>query len=449
MTHRYVDLTENPDIGELAAVLRQSSTVTEPAELTYAFGRWLSRRFVRDYFVSVSKRGLVDGQYKITRTIKGNPADFNKRTQPRDTPRANPWRDWDDLPTRTGGIIGEILARGEPALLTDLDLASDPVLGPEMGEDAARMHSMAAMPTFDRGEPINWAMSFSTRADWISLDGFAAGFLDINMLGSATRNLVALREVDTLATRLRRQLEQVASLQRALLPERTPRIPGVKLATSYLTSAEAGGDYYDFFDFGDGRWGLLIADVAGHGAAAATVMAMLRAILHAYEGEERTPAAIMRFCNQKLAAAPLDGSFTTAFCAMLDTGSGELTFARCGHNPPRLRRADGSIESLECAGALPLGIDAAIEIEQASVAMRPGDTLVLYTDGITEAFAPGERGQRDMFGVERLDDAIRPPVESPAALMDEILASLYAHTKSLVREDDQTLVIARFDGADA
>ncbi len=449
MTHRYVDLTENPDIGELADVLRRASTMSDPAELSFSFGRWLSRRFVRDYFVSVSKRGLPEGQFKITRAIKGNPAEFNQRTQPRDTPRSNPWRDWEDLPTHSGGLIGEIIAKGEPALVTDLDLASDPVLGPELRGDAPRMRSMAAMPTFDKGEPINWALSFSASTDWITLDRFAAGLLDINMMGSATRNLVALRQVDALNSRLRHQLEQVASLQRALLPERLPTIPGVKLATSYLTSAEAGGDYYDFFDFGKGRWGMLIADVAGHGAAAATVMAMLRAILHAYEGEERSPAAVMRFCNSKLAASPLVGSFTTAFCAMLDTQTGELTYARCGHNPPRLRRTDGAIQALECAGTLPLGIDGSVEFEEATVTLQPGDTLVLYTDGITEAFAPSEEGSRDMFGVARLDDAIRPPAESPWSVVDAILGSLYAHTRTMVRDDDQTLVVARYDGPDA
>jgi len=447
VTHRYVDLAANPHIVELNEVLRHASTVTEPSELSYAFGRWLSRRFVRDYFVSVSRRGMPRGQFKITRAIVGNPADFNRQTQVRETPPNNPWRDWDELPTYSGGLIGELLERGEPALITDLDLVSDPVLGPVMGEHAQKLHTVAAMPTYDKGDAINWGLSFSSLSDWLSLDQFAAGLLDINMMGTATRNLVALRTVDELNSRLRQQLEQVATIQRSLLPSSLPDIPNVALATSYLTSAEAGGDYYDFFDLGDGMWGFLIADVAGHGAAAATVMAMLRAILHAYEGEEETPRAVMRYCNEKLATSPLEGSFTTAFCALLNVRTGELTYSRCGHNPPRLRRADGTIEELECAGTLPLGIDPDIPMEQSSVTLHAGDTLVLYTDGITEAFSPrGPGGEREMFGVERLDRAIAAIAESPSAIVDAILGNLYEHTRTMVRDDDQTLVVARYDG---
>ncbi|GJM19752.1 MAG: hypothetical protein DHS20C14_19650 [Phycisphaeraceae bacterium] len=444
MTGTHIDLSQDPDIASLTQVLRHASTVSEPAELTAAFGRWLARRFDRDYFVSVSRRNMDPGTYKITRAMSRRPTDAELRHE--DNP-PNPWRDWDTIPTHTGGVIGEILEHGEPALVTDLHLARDPVLAPIMGDIAPTLRTVAAMPTFDKGESINWAFSFSRSGATPTLERFGAGLLDINMMGAATRNLVALRDVDRLNARLRHQLEQVASLQRSLLPERTPKIPGVALATSYLTSAEAGGDYYDFFDLGDGRWGILIADVAGHGAAAATVMAMLRAILHAYEGIEQSPRAIMAFCNAKLAAARLEGSFTTAFYAVLDTATGEFTYARCGHNPPRLRRADGSIEALECAGALPLGVDAGIPLEQATVTLAPGDTVVLYTDGITEAPAPGPDGRTDMFGTKRLDAALAAHVASPGDVVDAILSSLYAHTRAMTRDDDQTLVVVRYLGA--
>ncbi|MEZ6317250.1 MAG: PP2C family protein-serine/threonine phosphatase [Phycisphaerales bacterium] len=176
---------------------------------------------------------------------------------------------------------------------------------------------------------------------------------------------------------------------------------------------------------------------------------MLRAILHAYEGDDRSPVSIMRFCNQKLFAARLDGSFTTAFYATLDTRTGELTWARCGHNPPRLRRADGSVVALDCAGALPLGVTDDPPLEQADVVMHPGDTLVLYTDGITEAFAPhAPRGSRDMFGTRRLDQALTECSGRPSCVVDSIHSALYAHTGVMDRDDDQTLVVVRRSSPD-
>lgn len=437
---RRVDLSANPEIGELTGILRSASTVTDPAELVAAFGRWVARRFPRDCFVSVSRRGLPEGSYKLTRVITG-PA-LGQTSGP---PAANPWRDWKALPSHTGGLVGEILARDEPQLIDGLRLETDPVLGPALGPEAARLVSVAAMPTFDAGRSINWGLSFSSNSDWLSLDQFANGLLDINMMGTATRNLVALKRVAELHDQLKRQLEQVATVQRSLLPESLPKIPGVRLATSYLTSAEAGGDYYDFFDLGGGRWGILIADVAGHGAAAATVMAMLRAILHSYEGTERSPRAMMRFCNAKLAASRLEGSFTTAFYAVLDTATGEMTYSRCGHNPPRLRRADGRVESLEEGASLPLGVTEDPPLEEGSARLSVGDTVVLYTDGITEAYGP-RRSARDMFGVHRLDLALRECTGEPSCVVDSIHKSLFAHTSVMDRDDDQTLVVFRYLG---
>lgn len=435
---RRVDLSQDTEIAELTDILRHASTVTEPPELIATFGGWIGRRVIRDYFVSVSRRNLPEGKYKVTRAIPVPPDGTNP--PPREF--ANPWRDWNALEEHEGGLLGEILSTDSPQLIMDLDLTTDPVLSRVMGPDAAGMRSLAAMPTFDRGEALNWGISFSRRNDWITTNQFADGLLDINLMGTATRNLVVLREFERVNARLADQMEQLGRIQRALLPAKIPQIDGLKIATSYLTSYEAGGDYYDFVDFGNGQWGFLIADVAGHGAAAATVMALLRGVIHSYEGDEQSPAAVLRFCNEKLAAAKLDGSFTTAFAASFDLRTGGLTWSRCGHNPPRLRRADGTVEPLDAAGSLPLGIMEDAPIEEASTTMRPGDTLVMYTDGITEAFGK-DRNAKDMFGVERMDRAIADCSGEPSCIIDSIHSALFAHTGVMDRDDDQTLMVVR------
>ena len=233
--------------------------------------------------------------------------------------------------------------------------------------------------------------------------------------------------------------EQIANIQRSLLPQKTPDIPGLTIATAYLTSDRAGGDYYDFFPFPNGTWGILIADVSGHGPAAATVMAMLRAILHCYEGEDFSPARVMRYANEKLAASNLDGSFVTAFFAVFDPEASTIAWARCGHNPPLLKTPGAGVRELDGSGVPPLGVLPDLEPEEESISLEPGQTLILYTDGITESF--NERGE--MFGVKGVIASLEYCDGQPECVVDSIYHALYTHTGSMERDDDQTLVALR------
>lgn len=459
---RAVDLGADPRIGVLVTALRQASAVTDPTQMLRAFGPWVAQRFPRDGFISVSVRDLPPGKYKITRAIpstRGRPIDGPGST-------GDPWRDWLRLPTYEGGLIGRIIAGGEPQIITGVDFTLDPVLSEVLGEDASSVRTISAMPAYDGGEALNWSMSFHERMVWNNLDTFAAGLLDVNLMGTATRNLVFRRQAESLNDQLVGQFEQIAKIQRQLLPERAPKVGGYALATSYLPSDIAGGDYYDFFRISDGRLGIVIADVSGHGAGAATVMAMLRAILHCYRdmapgSAETTPetARVARYCNQKLVEANLNGEFATAFFCVLDPPTGRLEWTRCGHNPPLIRRREGAIEEIESAGTLPLGITADIDFESDSCALYTGDTLLLYTDGITEAATrrsrgrrahelgqgqePGQDGRRKMFGVSRLTRALASCTGEPGCAIDSVHGALLGFTGRMDRDDDQTLVVVQ------
>ncbi|PCI08116.1 hypothetical protein COB72_08940 [bacterium] len=445
-THRFVDLSDNPKIAALSKVLREVSSVKDPAEMLKAFGPWVGQRFPRDAFVSVSTRGLAPDKYKITRSIS-HPV----KVSPQPSPGGNPWAEWENLPTYKGGLIGEIIAHGEPSVLTGFDLTKDQALFKALGPYASKLKSVTAMPAYDDGEPLNWSLSFHERADWNNLDSFVAGLLDMNMMGTATRNLVFRKQAETLNEQLMSQFEQIAKIQRQLLPDRAPKLEGFTLATSYLTSNIAGGDYFDYFQGEDNRIGIVIADVSGHGPGAATVMAMLRAILHCYRDtleDSRSVvddiADVARYCNRKLVEANLNGEFATAFFCVLDPESGKIQWTRCGHNPPMIRRKDGTIKQLESAGTLPLGITKDIDFESDSCIMEPGDTLILYTDGITEAAAPrhlSTDNDLDMFGVDRLMDSLNACTGMPQCVIDSIHKALYKFTHKLERDDDQTLVV--------
>jgi len=437
--HNVIARHTDPRIAILDEILLDVSRQTSPSGVFGAFSSQFWRvRGGTDYFVSASTRGLQPGEYKLTRqyaisTIKdlhqqGKITDFSRWLEDQ-----NPWQQWPLLPVYSSGILAELIATGRPGVLNNLDLSSDPVLRDIIPE----MRSVIATPLYDEGKPINWAFHFALRPDAFQIDDLLNTMLTGNLFGTATRNLLAVGRAKKLNEELNRQFDEIARIQRSLLPERNPSLPGASIATSYMTSAHAGGDYYDFFDLGDNRWGILIADVSGHGAGAATVMAMLHAILHAFPFKEKGPAAVLSHANERLMNARIEATFVTAIFAVFDATTRSFTFARAGHPEPRLKDlSTGAVIVLEGAAGLPLGVLPDYNIEERTVTLRPGQTLVLYTDGITEArTASGE-----MFGYERLDEALEPCSGAADCIIDTIHRSLYEFTGMRTRDDDQTIV---------
>jgi sigma-B regulation protein RsbU (phosphoserine phosphatase) len=432
----YVLTDPKARLAVVRELLEDVSRAEQPGEIQVAFRR-MWQLYPVDLYVSASVRGLSEGQYKVTRMIDVRALDDAPDSGASVYKQFDPWKNWDRLPVHTGGLLGEIIASDEPRLIRLEDVGPDPALG----DLAIGMRAVLATPIFDRGRPLNWGFQFVRDPESYGDDALELFVMLANLSGTATRNLVAVREAERATNRLRGQFEEVARVQQSLLPRTLPDIPGLTLATSYLTSDQAGGDYYDFFPFEDGRWGILIADVAGHGAAAATVMAMLHAILHAYEGSGIHPHLVLEHANSRLVAAGLEGAFTTAFLAVYDPSTGEFQFSRAGHNPPRWKRGvSGEVIALEEAGTLPLGVFEPLNATSASIRLEPGDTVVLYTDGITESF----NGKREMFGVSGLDRALEACSGQPACVVDSVHGALYEHTHARTREDDQTIVALHY-----
>jgi sigma-B regulation protein RsbU (phosphoserine phosphatase) len=431
------DFKDNPRIQTLLAMLRDLSTARNPLQALQAWARGYWPLHPVDLMLSLSTRDLPPGHYRITRQI-----DVAAVLDGRQVPiPSEPWRNRDAIPVHSGGFLGDLIADGRPKLLTRFRLDDDPVLG-----DALRgMGSGTIVPMFHEGHPVYWSLVFKRDPDAFAPADVERSLIVANLVGGNNTRLLLVNEVNRLNARLTDQLEDVARVQRSLLPKRLPDIPRLQIATSYLTSDQAGGDYYDFFRFADGTWGILIADVAGHGPAAATIMAMLHGILHAYVGAPRgtTPDDVMRYANSRLVDADIEGSFVTAFFAVYDPAAARITYARSGHNPPLLKDGrTGAVRHLDGAGALPLGVLEPYDIHSETVELRPQDTLVLYTDGITEAF----NHAGEMFGPQRLDEALTACSGDPDCAVDSVHGSLFRHTGSRTRADDQTLVAIRFRG---
>jgi serine phosphatase RsbU (regulator of sigma subunit)/anti-sigma regulatory factor (Ser/Thr protein kinase) len=188
------------------------------------------------------------------------------------------------------------------------------------------------------------------------------------------------------------------TLQRGLLPPQLPEIPGVALSARFRPAGqgdEVGGDFYDIFEMGHQRWGIAVGDVCGKGASAATVTALARHTLRATALHEREPKRIMGVLNEALLRHAPDQRFCTVVYAAFEPSRNRLEIVRGGHPPPLLLR-DGQVESLGSSGTI-LGIMEDPPLDQHEVRLRPGDTVVFYTDGVTDAHAPARLLKQDEF----------------------------------------------------
>src|SRR4051794_29420652 len=213
-------------------------------------------------------------------------------------------------------------------------------------------------------------------------------------------------------------------LQTSLLPPHLPEVPGAELAAAYQAAwdgLQVGGDFYDVFTTAEGQWYLVMGDVCGKGAEAAAVTALARYTLRSAAARRRSPAAILRWVGE----AMLDqdaarGRFCTIACAHVDLlrTPARVTVACGGHPLPVIRRADGSVVPVGTPGTL-LGLTPDPELQDRTAELRPGDTLVLYTDGLTEARAPAAQ-----WGPEELAAAVAAaPAVTPAALVAGLVAA--------------------------
>ncbi len=405
--------------------MREMSEQTDPQEMSRLYGRRMRALIPVDASISVSRRDLEPPAYLITRSSRWHED-------------VNPWKQRDKLPLLRSGVLGELLYAGRPRLLGRLDVpADDPA-----HEYLAGMRSGAFIPMFDQGEAINMVALFRKEPDAFDPAVFPQMVWQANLYGRATLNLVLAGRLREALEDIDHELRAVARLQRSLLPTHTPNIPGVGVATYYQTSQRAGGDYYDFFPLLDGRWGILIGDVSGHGTPAAVLMAITHSLAHTYPGPHAGPGPFLEYLNTRLHQRYTSdsSSFVTAFYGIYDPVTRRLDYASAGHNPPRLKRcSDGSLAQLDTEGGLPLGLFPGEPYPEGSIGLVPGDQLILYTDGITEAM--DARGRQ--FGVERLDRVLENCAVGAADILRSVLDGLAEFTGGAPAHDDRTLLILK------
>jgi serine phosphatase RsbU (regulator of sigma subunit) len=269
---------------------------------------------------------------------------------------------------------------------------------------------------------------------------------DMNLL-TVMANIAAIRieharlaEVEAAERILTRDMSQAADIQRRLLPTKVPVVPGVELAGYNAACRTVGGDYYDFIPFADGEIGMVVGDVAGKGMPAALLMSSLQARVQVLFDEPHDIASRVTRLNRAIASNCPDNRFITFFVGALDLKKNEFVYCNAGHNPGILVRKDGSIEWLE-GGGIVLGIMPAAKYVQETISVQPGDTIVLYSDGVTEACQPNADEE---FGEERLAEIASELRGQPAtAIVAGVIQRLTAWMAGSPAADDITLVVAR------
>ncbi|MGC9336184.1 MAG: SpoIIE family protein phosphatase, partial [Anaerolineae bacterium] len=241
---------------------------------------------------------------------------------------------------------------------------------------------------------------------------------------------------------LEKEMAVGREIQLSLLPSQLPSLPGWEFAAFYEAARLVGGDFYDFFELPDQghRLGVVVADVAGKGVPAALLMALGRTVIRATALADNSPAAVLVRANGLILNDSHSDLFLTAFYAALDTESGQMVYASAGHNPPLWVRAeDGQVHQLAAQGTV-LGVLEEIGLEEREIEVAPGDMLVFYTDGVTEAM--DKKGQ--LFGEDRLEAVVAAHAQSSAKQVQEaVVRAVRAHAGNTAQSDDLTVFVIK------
>lgn len=257
------------------------------------------------------------------------------------------------------------------------------------------------------------------------------------------KDMTERRNMEQRLERTRTELHIAADIQKSFIPEETPIIPEFEMDAVTIPAMEVGGDFYDFILQPDGRYGLVIADVAGKSIPAALFMALSRTIIRANATNQSKVSNIMKNANKMIAADASAGMFVTLLYGVLDGQSLSFNYANAGHPPPLIFRSTCCIFEEEAPIGIALGIIDDAEYKEGCIRFSSGDMAIFYTDGVTEAM----NGRGEMYGVKRLMDVVRRNHQAKTEdVIKEILGDMAEFSECREQHDDITLIAVRAIG---
>jgi sigma-B regulation protein RsbU (phosphoserine phosphatase) len=339
------------------------------------------------------------------------------------------------------GLVGEVADFGVPILIDDAE--RDPRV-PHYDEDFLQIHSILLVP-----------MRFHQRVLGVlavvnRVDGQPFIQSDLNLLqaladqASVSMHFAELRETLDEKQRIDHDLDVARQIQMSLLPKKIPKVQGFELAAFDYPALEVGGDYYDFVPVDETHIGIAIADVSGKGISGAIMMSICRSLLRSQARGTQDPAEVLCAVNHLMREDIADDMFVSMLYMVLDTETRELVVARAGHERPILAPGDGSGLRVVDSTGIAIGIgdpeafDGMLKVER--VLLNPGDVIVVYTDGVTEAM--NERGEE--WGIDNFLEAIKIAADEGAhSVLNNVQQRLLRFVGDMAQYDDMTLLALR------
>jgi len=339
-----------------------------------------------------------------------------------------------DLLAEGEGIIGWVIKHGRGQIINDVIRDARYV----KARPQTRSEIAAPIVRYD-GQTLG---VINLEADWV--DGYDQRDLELltmfaSLAASAIDHTLLYQQVMR-QRRAESELELARKVVDSLLPRAVPVVDGFDIAGMTSPVREVGGDYFDFIQSVTDRLGVLVADVSGKGLAAALIMVTFRAYIHATVINELAMRVVMGRVNRLIHETTEGDRYITTFYGLIDPENKRLLYINAGHNPPLLLRADGTTRLLDKSG-LPIGVFEDSRYSEAVVDFLPGDILVLYTDGVTEAINIRE----ESFGVERLEKIVRASGDFSAQEICQTVAAAVREFSAEVGgpEDDLTISIIK------
>ena len=265
----------------------------------------------------------------------------------------------------------------------------------------------------------------------------------ILIISSVFKNQRELNEINAQKDRMEGELQVASNIQMSMVPKIFPPFPNrddLDMSAFLVPAKEVGGDLYDFF-IRDEKLHFCIGDVSGKGVPASMVMAVVSAMFRTLTRRESQPGHIMQAINDTLVARNDSMMFVTLFIGAIDLATGQMTYCNAGHDAPVLIGADGSVEPLPVESNLPVGVMEDSSFAQQQTTVRPGTSIFLYTDGITEA----ENPEHALFGMDRLLETARQTgAVAPDAFLQAMKASVHGFTRGAEQSDDMTMLVIRY-----
>ena len=338
-----------------------------------------------------------------------------------------------DTPAISRNILNQVTSTGRAVL--SADAGSDARFDPNQSIRRLHIKSIMCAPMLSSSGAVLGVIQLDT-------EEVRSPFRedDLEVLASATTQAAHAVELARLHQE-RRDLEAATQIQKSFLPATRPRLPQLRFFDYYSSARQIGGDYYDYIPLPGDRLAVALGDVSGKGVAAALLMARLSAAARFSLAAERDAATAMRRLNGAIMQTGADDRFVTFTAVILDLKTYGITLVNAGHMPP-LRRRAGSVEEVgDAVIGLPLGVMDK-PYDEMTFPLEPGDVLLFYTDGVTEARNPGN----DQYGLERLMKAVAAGPKDVQGLGAAVLADVRRFAAGRPQGDDLTIVCVGRDG---